>query len=177
MSSSEYAASRQEAFGMALAQRVQENLRIGGRDPRQAPGGPAGTYPLAGHGDGGPRSRRRAIVARLADLEMRLDRLASRIERLDARVAETRDDVGGVSRTRSHGGRRSWRWYQPSSWPGLASRRIGNDPAGMAFGPLARSRPCRKGFRRLAPPYRAGRSLVPGFALFDSRYVVDNITQ
>lgn len=43
------------------------------------------------------------IVARLADLETRLNRLASGIERLDARVAETRDDVGKL--------RQSFPWW------------------------------------------------------------------
>ena len=39
------------------------------------------------------------IVARLADLETRLNRLASRIERLDTQVAETRGNVGDLKQS------------------------------------------------------------------------------
>ena len=94
---------------------------------------------------------------------MRLDRLASRIERLDARVAETRTDAGDL--------KRSSPWWTTVVALLTFLRlvwRLGNrhDPAGMAFGPLARKIPVpvSQGLPPPCSPVSAGRSLVPGFA-------------
>ena len=96
VASSEYAASHQDTVGTAMAQRVQEFSEsvadilaklqaireelVQLRDTRAA-----------------AREVAVRIVARLADLETRLNNLTTRIETLDGRLAETRGNVGDLS--------------------------------------------------------------------------------
>jgi len=96
--SSDYAASHQDTVGMAMAQRVQEpsesvaeilaKLQVVRQELIQL----RDTAGVA-------REVAIRIMTRLVDLETRLNHLASRIERLDARVAETRDDVGDLKQS------------------------------------------------------------------------------
>jgi chromosome segregation ATPase len=96
--SSEYAASHQDTVGMATALRLQESsesvadilakLQVLREELVQLRDKAVVAREVAAR-----------IVARLVDLETKLDHLASRIEKLDVRVAETRDDVGDLKQS------------------------------------------------------------------------------